>query len=209
MSAIQFSYDPWKWITDLYSEIEIMGSKYYGSISVYSSKFNFCYGEKIMKFMKFSPGKSFWLWLIPIIIQCPKSYYFYSKHEGPAKLFDESEERARLQERQKLFKDYRTKRQAVMQVRNADREQRNLAKIKQLEQAEQWQVYLRIFRSKESKKLGSAGGLVYYTYTRKLLYSIHLWYNIETTIVLYSVFTTYCRLTLTSYGTSWTLVVKL
>lgn len=66
--------------------------------------------------------------------------HLYSKHEGPAKLFDESEERARLQERQKLFKDYRTKRQAVMQVRNADREQRNLAKIKQLEQAEQWQV---------------------------------------------------------------------
>ena len=68
----------------------------------------------------------------------------YSKHEGPAKLFDESEERARLQERQKLFKDYRTKQQAVMQVRNADREQRNLAKIKQLEQAEQWQVYLSV-----------------------------------------------------------------
>ena len=68
----------------------------------------------------------------------------YSKHEGSAKLFDESEERARLQERQKLFKDYRTKRQAVMQVRNADREQRNLAKIKQLEQAEQWQVYLSV-----------------------------------------------------------------
>ena len=67
--------------------------------------------------------------------------YFYSKHKGPAKLFDESEERARLQERQKLFKDYRTKRQEVMQVRNADREQRNQAKVKQLEQAEQWQVY--------------------------------------------------------------------
>lgn len=64
----------------------------------------------------------------------------YRKHEGPAKLFDEGEERARLQERQKLFKDYRTKRQEVMQIRNADREQRNKAKIKQLEEAEQWQV---------------------------------------------------------------------
>lgn len=69
------------------------------------------------------------------------TFIFCSKHEGPAKLFDESEERARLQERQKLFKDYHTKRQTVMQVRNADREQRNLAKVKQLEQAEQWQVY--------------------------------------------------------------------
>ena len=68
-----------------------------------------------------------------IIILC-------SEREAPAKLFDESEERARLQERQKLFKDYRIKRQAVMQVRNADREQRNEAKVKQIEQAEQWQV---------------------------------------------------------------------
>lgn len=63
-----------------------------------------------------------------------------SKLEGQAKVFDEGEERARLQERQKLFKDYRTNRQAVIQARNVDREQRNEAKLKQLEQAEQWQV---------------------------------------------------------------------
>ena len=75
-----------------------------------------------------------------VLSQLIRVRYFCSKHEGPAKLFDESEETARLQERQKLFKDYRTKRQVVMQVRNADREQRNQAKIKQLEQAEQWQV---------------------------------------------------------------------
>ena len=64
------------------------------------------------------------------------------KGEGQAKLFDESEEKARLQERQKLFKDYRNKRQAVVQIRNADREQRNEAKVKQLEQAEEWQVHV-------------------------------------------------------------------
>ena len=66
------------------------------------------------------------------------------KGEGQAKLFDESEEKARLQERQKLFKDYRNKRQAVVQIRNADREQRNEAKVKQLEQAEEWQVHVHI-----------------------------------------------------------------
>ena len=66
---------------------------------------------------------------------------YYRKGEGTeAKLFDENEEKARQQERQKLYKDYRSKRHAVVQIRNADRELRNEAKIKQLEQAEEWQV---------------------------------------------------------------------
>lgn len=68
------------------------------------------------------------------------TYSNYSKHEGQAKRFDEAEERARLQVRQKLFKDYRNKRQEVMKIRNEDRQQRNEAKVKQLEQAEEWQV---------------------------------------------------------------------
>ena len=46
----------------------------------------------------------------------------------------------RLKERQKLFKDYRAARQSVLQQRNSDREERNEAKVKQLEIAETWQV---------------------------------------------------------------------
>ena len=55
-------------------------------------------------------------------------------------MLDESELQLRVQERQKLFKDYRTERQGILEQRNLDREARNEAKVKQLEQAEQWQV---------------------------------------------------------------------
>lgn len=46
----------------------------------------------------------------------------------------------RQQERQKVFREYRSQRQAVLQLRNADRELRNRTKLQQLEMAEQWQV---------------------------------------------------------------------
>ena len=56
------------------------------------------------------------------------------------KLLDEKEQAQRSAERQNLFKEYRSARQMVLQLRNEDREQRNEAKIKQLELAEEWQV---------------------------------------------------------------------
>lgn len=64
----------------------------------------------------------------------------HRKAEGPPKLLDEHEQALRQQERQALFKDYRAKRQAILQVRNEDREKRNEMKTQQLELAEQWQV---------------------------------------------------------------------
>ncbi len=45
-----------------------------------------------------------------------------------------------MADRQKLFKDYRTERQSILQKRNDDREVRNEAKLRQLQQAETWQV---------------------------------------------------------------------
>lgn len=56
-----------------------------------------------------------------------------------------------------MFKDYRTKRHEVIQIRNADREQRNEAKVKQLEQAEQWQVHVHYGTDIEFPKLYSLG----------------------------------------------------
>ncbi len=53
---------------------------------------------------------------------------------------DDAEQALRQQERQTLFKEYCSKRQAVLQVRNADREKRNDMKTQQLELVEQWQV---------------------------------------------------------------------
>ena len=39
-----------------------------------------------------------------------------------------------------MFREYRSQRQAVLQLRNADRELRNRTKLQQLEMAAQWQV---------------------------------------------------------------------
>ena len=39
-----------------------------------------------------------------------------------------------------MFKDYRTNRQTVLDLRDEDRQHRNDAKVKQLEMAEKWQV---------------------------------------------------------------------
>ena len=64
-----------------------------------------------------------------------------SKERDTPILLDEAEQALRLAERQKIFKEYRTSRQAVLELRNEDRQCRNEAKIKQIEQAEQWQVY--------------------------------------------------------------------
>lgn len=55
-------------------------------------------------------------------------------------LLDEAEKALRLEQRQKMFKEYRVTRNAMLQVRHKDREQRNKAKLKQLEIAEDWQV---------------------------------------------------------------------
>jgi hypothetical protein len=63
-----------------------------------------------------------------------------SKESDIPILLDETEQARRLEERQKLFKDYRSSRQAVLELRNEDRQLRNEAKVKQIEQAEQWQV---------------------------------------------------------------------
>ena len=71
-----------------------------------------------------------------------KSKNFYSKEGGTPILLDEAEQARRLAERQKVFKEYRASRQAVLELRNEDRLHRNEAKLKQLEMAEQWQVRL-------------------------------------------------------------------
>ncbi len=63
-----------------------------------------------------------------------------SSNEGPPRLLEESDQDLRLAERQKLFNDYRTERQSILQKRNDDREARNEAKLRQLQQAEGWQV---------------------------------------------------------------------
>lgn len=63
-----------------------------------------------------------------------------SKESDTPILLDEAEQAKRLEERQKLFKEYRISRQAVLELRNEDRQCRNEAKVKQIELAEQWQV---------------------------------------------------------------------
>ncbi len=65
--------------------------------------------------------------------------YFRKESETPI-LLDENEKALRLEERQKLFKEYRSSRQAMLDLRNEDRQRRNEAKVRQIELAEQWQV---------------------------------------------------------------------
>jgi len=55
-------------------------------------------------------------------------------------VLSEEEQLARQQARQSVFREYRLQRQAVLQLRNTDREMRNETKLQQLEMAEQWQV---------------------------------------------------------------------
>lgn len=55
-------------------------------------------------------------------------------------MLSEEEQLARQQARQSVFREYRLQRQAVLQLRNTDREMRNETKLQQLEMAEQWQV---------------------------------------------------------------------
>ena len=64
----------------------------------------------------------------------------HSKESDTPILLDEAEQTRRLEERQKLFKEYRISRQAVLEMRDEDRQRRNQAKVKQIELAEQWQV---------------------------------------------------------------------
>ena len=72
--------------------------------------------------------------------------YPCSKESSTPTLLDEAEQEKRLAERQKLFKDDRDARQAVLELRNEDRQRRNEAKLKQLETAEQWQASYYYYR---------------------------------------------------------------
>ena len=63
-----------------------------------------------------------------------------SRDGGSPRVLGEEEHLARQQARQCVFREYRLQRQAVLQLRNNDRELRNETKLQQLEMAEQWQV---------------------------------------------------------------------
>lgn len=63
-----------------------------------------------------------------------------SQDGGSPRVLSEEEQLARQQARQSVFREYRLQRQAVLQLRNTDREMRNETKLQQLEMAEQWQV---------------------------------------------------------------------
>lgn len=67
-----------------------------------------------------------------------------SKESDTPILLDETVQAQRLAERQKLFKEYRSSRQAVLDLRNEDRQHRNEAKSKQIELAEKWQVRIEL-----------------------------------------------------------------
>ena len=66
----------------------------------------------------------------------------HSQNGESPRVLGEEEQLVRQQERQKMFREYRSQRQAVLQLRNDDRELRNRTKLQQLEMAEQWQVSL-------------------------------------------------------------------
>lgn len=70
----------------------------------------------------------------------PSLLHTHSQNRESARVLGEDEQLVRQQERQKVFREYRSQRQAVLQLRNADRELRNKTKLQQLEMAEQWQV---------------------------------------------------------------------
>jgi len=65
---------------------------------------------------------------------------FIVQDGGSPRVLSEEEQLARQQARQSVFREYRFQRQAVLQLRNTDREMRNETKLQQLEMAEQWQV---------------------------------------------------------------------
>lgn len=87
--------------------------------------------------------------MLPHFLKSPTLYpHFslptnYSKESDTPILLDEAEQARRLEERQKLFKEYRISRQAVLEMRDEDRQRRNEAKVKQIELAEQWQVRMK------------------------------------------------------------------
>lgn len=74
------------------------------------------------------------------LIVSHKYYITHSKDSETPTLLDEAEQERRLAERQRIFKEYRASRQAVLELRNEDRLRRNEAKVKQLEMVDQWQV---------------------------------------------------------------------
>jgi len=77
-----------------------------------------------------------------IIVTYQFCYYCYHRNTGEnPKLLDDKERQHRLESRQKKIKEYRIARQEMLQVRNQDREARNIAKLKQLEMAAEWQVW--------------------------------------------------------------------
>ena len=67
------------------------------------------------------------------------SHHFRKESETPI-LLDEKEQARRMEERQRLYKEYRSSRQTMLDLRNEDRQRRNEAKVKQIEMAEEWQV---------------------------------------------------------------------
>ncbi len=78
---------------------------------------------------------------LSVLCKTHNTTHTYS-NDGPPRLLDESEQELRVADRQKLFKYYCTERQSILQKRNDDREFRNEAKLKQLQQAETWQVMI-------------------------------------------------------------------
>lgn len=79
-------------------------------------------------------------WFVGVGVFANTLYNTFRRGNEVPRLLDENEKDARIEERRKLFKEYRANRHTVIELRNLDREQRNEAKIKQLELAEKWQV---------------------------------------------------------------------
>ena len=62
------------------------------------------------------------------------------RSQGKRILLDETEENKRRQERQEVFRQHKARRDEVEKRREMDRLDRNMAKERQIQLAEEWQV---------------------------------------------------------------------